>query len=94
VAPERQPRATARPGTAPEIEPLHTEPGTEHDDPAARITEAITGATEAARHFAKEQASRQARSEYTTRICRQAEAQPEAHATPAAEAPADVEMEL
>ena len=71
-----------------------TEPAAEHDDPAARITEAITDVEQAARQYAAEQASRQALSDYAARISRQAEAQPEAHAALTAEAPADAEIEL
>jgi hypothetical protein len=49
---------------------------------------------DAAQHFGGEQAGQQARTDYALRISRQAEAQPEAHATLAAQAPADAEMEL
>ena len=87
--PKRGPQAGHSPETAPETEPPRTEAAT-GDDPDAHITEA----EEAARRFADERASRQARSGYAARISRQAEAQPEAHAAPVAEAPADVEMEL
>ncbi|WP_300614554.1 AAA family ATPase, partial [Trebonia sp.] len=92
--PARQPQADAEPGPIPETEPLRTEPPTEHDDPDTRITDAVTNVEQVARHLADQQASRQANSEYAARISRQAEAQPEAHATPAVEALADVEMEL
>jgi hypothetical protein len=91
--PERGPQAADSRETAPETEPPRTEAAT-GDDPDAHITEAITEAEEAARRFADEQASRQARSGYAARISRQAEAQPEAHAAPVAKASADVEMEL
>ena len=91
--PARQPdRPTA--GTTPETELSATEPAAEHDNPAARITEAITDVEQAARQYADEQASRQALSDYAARISRQAEAQPEAHAALTAEAPADAEIEL
>ena len=80
--------------TTNETEPPRTEPATGHDDPAARITEAISDMEEMARHFREEQATQQTRNGYAARISQQAAAQPEAHATLAAEAPADVEMEL
>ena len=91
--PGHQPRAETEPETTPETKPLRTEPAAGHDNPAAPITDAIGDMKEATQRFAEEQASRQARSEYAARISRQAEAQPEAHATPAAEAPS-AEIEL
>ena len=92
--PARQPHADAGPGTKPETElpGTGTSHGTRH--PAARITEAITDVEQAARQYADEQASRQARSDYAARISREAEAQPEAHAALTAEIPADAEIEL
>jgi hypothetical protein len=92
--PERQPQAAAHTETTTVNEPAPTELPAEHDDPAALITSAITSVEAAARRISAEQADRHARSEYAARISRQAEAQPEAHATPAAEAPVDAEMEL
>ena len=78
-------------GATPEIELSADERAAEHDAPAARITEAITEAIsdveQAARQYADEQARRQALSDYAARISREAEAQPEAHATLTAEAP-------
>lgn len=81
-------------GTTPRTELSGTEPAAEQDIPAARVTDAITDAEQAARQYADEQASRQALSDYAARITRQAEAQPEAHAALTAEAPADAEIEL
>jgi conjugative relaxase-like TrwC/TraI family protein len=92
--PARQLHAEAGPGTTPETKPPGTGPATEHDNPGARITEAITDVEQAVRDYADEQASRQALSDYAARISRQAEAQPEAHATLAAETPTDAEIEL
>ena len=92
--PERQPQAGTGPEGMPATEQLHTEPAKGHDDPDVRISDAIASVEDAARRFTAEQADRDARSQYAARISRQAEAQPEAHATPAAEAPADAEMEL
>ena len=92
--PERQPEAGTGPEGMPATEQLHTEPSKGQDDPDVRITNAIASVEDAARRFTAEQADRDARSQYAARISRQAEAEPEAHATPAAEAPADVEMEL
>jgi hypothetical protein len=93
---ERRPQAGGSPKTETinETKPPRTEPAPEHDDPAARLTKAISDMEEVARHFREEQATQQARNGYAARISRQAEAQPEAHATLAAEAPADAEMEL
>jgi hypothetical protein len=91
--PDRQPEA----GTGAEdvaAEQLRIEPATGQHDPNVGISNVIASAEEAARRFSAEQADRDARSQYAARISRQAEAQPEAHATPAAEAPADAEMEL
>ena len=85
--PARQPHVDAGPGTKPETDLPGAEPATEHDNPAARITEAITEVEQAARQYVDEQASRQALSDYAARISRQAEAQPEAHAAVTAEAP-------
>jgi hypothetical protein len=65
--PELQPRAAADPETAPESEPLRTEPATGHDDAALHITEAIADAGGAARRIGGEQANRQARGEYAAR---------------------------
>ncbi len=71
-----------------------TEPADEHDNPGARITQVITEVEQAARQYAGEEASRQALSDYAARISRDAEAQPEAHASMTVEAPADAEIEL
>jgi conjugative relaxase-like TrwC/TraI family protein len=96
--PKRHPQANGDPETVPETEALCTEPVTEYDDPAARITEAIANVGEAARRIGEEQASRQARSEYAARIVREAQAQPEAsaeaHASLPSEAHAEAEIEL
>jgi conjugative relaxase-like TrwC/TraI family protein len=96
--PEHQPQTAAVPEIAPEIEPPRTEPTTGHDDPAVRITEAITDAGEAARRIGEEQACRQARSEYAARISREAQAQPEAsaeaHASLSSEVPDEPEIEM
>ena len=92
--PERQPKAGTGPEGMPATEQLHTEPDNGQDDPDVRISNATASVEDAARRFAAEQADRDARSQYAARISRQAEAEPEAHATPAAEAPVDVEMEL
>jgi conjugative relaxase-like TrwC/TraI family protein len=92
--PARQPHADIGPGTEPETDLSDTGPAAEHDNPAAPFTEAITDLEQAARQYVGEQASRQARSDYAARISREAEAQPEAHATLTAETPADAEIEL
>ena len=92
--PERQPEAGTGPEGMPATELLPTEPTKGQHDPDMRISNAIGSAEDAARRFSAEQADRDARSQYAARIHRQAEAQPEAHATLAAETPADVEMEL
>jgi conjugative relaxase-like TrwC/TraI family protein len=92
--PARQPHAYVGPGTEPETELSDTGPAGRHGTPAAPSTEAITDLEQAARQYAEEQASRQARSDYAARISREAEAQPEAHATLTAEPPADAEIEL
>jgi hypothetical protein len=91
--PARQPHADIGPGTEPETELSDTGPATEHI-PAAQSTEAIADAKQAARQYAAEQASQQARSDYAARISKEAEAQPEAHATLTAEIPAGAEIEL
>jgi hypothetical protein len=92
--PARQPRADVGPGTEPGTEMSDTGPAAEHDIPAARSTEAVTDLEQAAREYADEQASREARSDYAARISREAEVQAEAHATLTAETPADAEIEL
>jgi hypothetical protein len=92
--PRYEPQADAEPETTPETEPPRKEPATGHDDPDARLTEAISDMEEAARHFREEQATQQARTEYAAQVSRQAQTGPAAHATLAAEAPADLEMEL
>ena len=92
--PARQPATDAGPGTTLETEVPGTEPAEEHDNPGARITQVITEVEQAARQYADEEASRQALSDYAARISRDAEAQPEAHASMTAEAPADAEIEL
>jgi hypothetical protein len=93
--PDRRPQAGDSLETAAtnKAKPPRTEPAPEHDDPPARLTKAISDMEEAARHFREEQATRQASNRYAARISRQAEAQPEADATLAAEAPADAELE-
>jgi hypothetical protein len=78
--PVRQPHADTGPGTSPET--------------ALLITDAIADVEQAAQFLREEQASRQARSDYAARISREAEAQPEAHATLTAEVPAGAEIEL
>jgi hypothetical protein len=92
--PARQPATDAGPGTVPETEVPGTEPAEEHDNPGTRITQVITEVEQAARQYADEEASRQTLSDYAARISRDAEAQPEAHASMTAEAPADAEIEL
>jgi hypothetical protein len=92
--PERQPEAGTGPEGMPATEQLHTEPAKGQDDPDVRISNTIASVEDAARRFTAEQAGRDARSQYAARISRQTEAQPEAHATLTAEAPADAEMEL
>jgi conjugative relaxase-like TrwC/TraI family protein len=92
--PARQPHVHASPETTPDTGQPGTEPAAEHDNPGARITEAITEVHQAARQYAEEEASRQALSDYAARISREAEAEPEAHATLTAETPADAEIEL
>ena len=97
-----RPNASHRPRTAPtpkpRTSPARTEPATEHDDPAARITKAITEVEDAARQIGAEQADRHARSEYAARLSREAQAQPEAtaeaHADLAAHAPDEAEIEM
>ena len=88
--PARQPQAGANSEPMPDVEPIRAE----HDDPAARITEAITDVEQVTRQYAAEQASRQALSDYAARISRQTEAQPEAHTVLTAETSADAEIEL
>jgi hypothetical protein len=92
--PERQPQAATDPETVPETEAPRPGLAKGNDDVNARITGAVTDIEHAAREFREDQATRLARTGYAARISRQAEAQPEVQATPAAKAPADFEMEL
>ena len=95
-APERRPKAGDSPETINQTRAPRTEPAAEHDDPATRISKAITDINDTAQRIGAEQADRRARSEYATRIARQAEAQPEATAEPhadlAAQAPEEAEI--
>ena len=100
----RRPNARHRPrtvpvtGTAHETQRLDTEPATEHDDPDARISKAITEVEDAAQRIGAEQADRHARGQYAARLAREAQAQPEAmaepHADMAARAPVEAEIEM
>jgi hypothetical protein len=82
MAPARQPHADIGSGTTPETELSVTEPATERDKAAARVTEAITDVEQAPCRLAYEQASRQARSDYAARISREAEAPSPKHTPP------------
>ena len=91
--PARQPHSDIGPGTEPETELPDTGPATEHTT-GARSGEAMADVKQAARQYAAERASRQARGDYAARISQEAEAKPEAHAALTGEVPADAEIEL
>jgi hypothetical protein len=66
----------------------------DHHEPSARITEAIRQAADVAHRATEEKATRQAHSDYAARISREAEGQPETHASMTGKPATETEIEL
>jgi len=85
--PERVPEPESSPGSGPEAD---GQPGTR--DQAARLDEMLGQVTEAAQRLAADNASSEARAEYTARLEREASAESEHTAQADASYEADIEL--